>query len=323
MVRIIDGFLKRDFHTGPQAFDEEDGNLTAHILACPPSQCLSFGCPGHELLVKGLAGCGVDTQGTSVGSTFNITFGVFDFHQPRRYTSIVRTVVVAPPCPPGELFCSNIAACSTIPCKLLYPPLFEDQIEPVHPPDIYLDLHNVPERSVELVSPPPGSAAEIGSLIRPQTIRVWGICGWALPVNLTAVCGDRSADSCNEHAALCALRVQRTNKVVVATVASDGDRESHCAVDHLRDEMDTGSSANSTGQLSGRPCMGCSARLAMRGRCEPSTYSMTMRGVDVVTGEQGAAMGVSLVITPAVARARIQAYVGITASSDDDLQVMY
>ena len=49
--------------SGPVAFDEEDGILSHRVLACPPADCVFFGCPGHELRSMGLAGCGVDTEG--------------------------------------------------------------------------------------------------------------------------------------------------------------------------------------------------------------------------------------------------------------------
>lgn len=39
--------------SGVQAMDPEDGDLTARVLACPPDDCLAFGCPGHEFQVKG------------------------------------------------------------------------------------------------------------------------------------------------------------------------------------------------------------------------------------------------------------------------------
>ena len=38
---------------GVVARDVEDGDLTSRVLACPPTECLRFGCPGHEFVVKG------------------------------------------------------------------------------------------------------------------------------------------------------------------------------------------------------------------------------------------------------------------------------
>lgn len=37
----------------PVAFDPEDGSLSDSVLACPPDECMEFGCPGHEFRDKG------------------------------------------------------------------------------------------------------------------------------------------------------------------------------------------------------------------------------------------------------------------------------
>lgn len=39
---------------GMKAQDAEDGMLTPKVLACPPSDCLTYGCPGHEFAAKGV-----------------------------------------------------------------------------------------------------------------------------------------------------------------------------------------------------------------------------------------------------------------------------
>lgn len=310
-------------NAGPHAFDLEDGNLTQRVLACPPPECLPFGCPGHELYVKRLAGCGVDTENAAVGTSFAINFTVFDFHHPPAYTSILLTITVAAPCPAGHFYCPdalNVTRCSSIPCYLLNPVV---QDVPLEPPDIYLDLNNVPEGSVELVSPLPGSLEVVGGLVRPSAIRIWGVCGWSLPVNLTAVCGARPADSCAENSAQCPLRVRKVNAANSATIvsfASNPESTSGCALDLLQQELNSEYSVNET--LSDRQCVGCSAELAMQGQCEPTRHSMTMHGVGALTGEQGAAMAAEIVITPAIADAQIRAQVAITAASHADLQVL-
>lgn len=38
---------------GMAASDTEDGPLTHKVLACPPAECLMYGCPGHEFQSKG------------------------------------------------------------------------------------------------------------------------------------------------------------------------------------------------------------------------------------------------------------------------------
>ena len=39
---------------GATATHPTQANLTSRVLACPPSSCLSRGCPGHEFATKGL-----------------------------------------------------------------------------------------------------------------------------------------------------------------------------------------------------------------------------------------------------------------------------
>ena len=85
---------------GADAVDGEGANLTAAVLVCPPPSCLSTGCPGHQFAAKGLRGC-VDTA-AAVGSIFEVRFWVFDQQSPARNASATRTVVVVPPCAPGE-----------------------------------------------------------------------------------------------------------------------------------------------------------------------------------------------------------------------------
>ena len=100
---------------------------------------------------------------------------------------------------------------------------------------------------------------------------------------------------------------------------SDSEGESGCALDLLQQELNFESSANAT--LPDRQCLGCSAPLAMQGQCEPSWYSMTMHGIDALTGEHGSPMETEVVVTSAVAHAQLRAQVAITAATDDNLQV--
>lgn len=56
-------------------------DLSADVVVCLPTKCLTVGCSPvelrrHRLSVKGLAGCGVDTT-TAVGTRYNITFWVW------------------------------------------------------------------------------------------------------------------------------------------------------------------------------------------------------------------------------------------------------
>jgi hypothetical protein len=257
-----------------------------------------------------------------VGTAFNITFTVFDsfrFHHPPQSASIIRTIIIAPSCPAGQFKCPDVLgnACSLVPCYLLEP---VKQHEPVQPPDIYLDQYNLPTGSVQLLDSLPGSLEEIGGLVRPESIRVWGVCGWPLPINLVGVCGRGSVGSCAETTKLCALHVPRDDAAaVLVSHASDAGSLVTCTSKHLKPHRGT---ANESNKALDRQCQGCSAQMAMRGQCEPSRHRMTMHGVDVVTGEQGAAMKVELVLVPAVVDARMSAQIAITPASGSDLQVL-
>ncbi|KAK3266543.1 hypothetical protein CYMTET_24838 [Cymbomonas tetramitiformis] len=78
---------------GATASDEEDGDLTARVLACPPSSCLASGCAGHEFATKGVAAC-LDTS-AEVGTVFEIEFLVFDSNVPAANASVAN-VSLAP-----------------------------------------------------------------------------------------------------------------------------------------------------------------------------------------------------------------------------------
>ncbi|KAK3269638.1 hypothetical protein CYMTET_21928 [Cymbomonas tetramitiformis] len=100
---------------GVEAEDPEDGNLAHKVLACPPADCLDTGCPGHELAVKGLAGC-LDT-GAEVGSFFKIAFHVYDSDVPPNAAAVVtRTITIEPPCTEDENYCVEDGRCSAVAC---------------------------------------------------------------------------------------------------------------------------------------------------------------------------------------------------------------
>lgn len=264
----------------------------------------------------------MDTVNAAVGTSFNITFTVFDSHRLSSYTPIVRTITVASQSSSSQFYCAGVLDIiwSPIPCYLLSPVLPDVSRGA---PDIYLDIHNVPMGSVELLHPSLDSLAVVGGLVKPSAIRIWGVCGWALPVNLLKVCGARSADSCAENAAQCALRVTKVNAAAaVVSVSSDDQSSSGCTLDQLQQEFNSNYDLNKTTLLSDRKCLGCSAQLAMQGQCEPSRYSLKMHGIDALSGEQGATMATEIVVTPAIADAHMHALVAITAASDEDLQVL-
>lgn len=173
----IDANAGRLCEKGPAAYDEDDSSIPERVLACPPMDCLALGCPGHELLVKGLQGCGVDTVSASIGTSFNISFVVLDSHRPPSSASIQRTVVVISPCASSEVYCPDRAVqCATSPCAL------RDGIEEVevyNPPELQLELSGVAADSHELVSSP-------GSV---RNLKLWSLCAKSLPLDFTHVCG--------------------------------------------------------------------------------------------------------------------------------------
>lgn len=111
--------------TGAQAWDHEDGDLSDHVLSCPPAMCMLFNCPGHETIRKGLSGCGIDTVNAPVNTEFSLQFTVSDFSNPAATVTVERLITVVSPCEQGTLYCHDLAwpahatgthACGTTDC---------------------------------------------------------------------------------------------------------------------------------------------------------------------------------------------------------------
>eukprot|EP00798_Chlamydomonas_sp_ICE-L_P009233 gene9233-16381_t len=98
---------------GAAAFDEQDGDLTFKVLACPPADCLDAGCPGHEFINKGIKDCGVDTS-ADVGTVYTIMFMVFDSGTPPLSSQISRSIIIGEPCATGTNYCNGI--CTEVSC---------------------------------------------------------------------------------------------------------------------------------------------------------------------------------------------------------------
>ena len=92
---------------GVVALDSEDGtSLQGSVLLCPPPGCQSNGCSGNHIGEKDIPACGVDTSNsTAIGSTFLVTFVVFD--SSGLNASVSRAVTVVSPCDPGYQLCSD------------------------------------------------------------------------------------------------------------------------------------------------------------------------------------------------------------------------
>jgi hypothetical protein len=100
---------------GATATDDQDGNLTHKVLACPPDSCIAAGCPGHEFQRKGLEGC-LNTS-APVGTIFNVSFVVFDSEQPPLRANAFRLVTIAQPCAADEFWCGATTGCSPVDCE--------------------------------------------------------------------------------------------------------------------------------------------------------------------------------------------------------------
>lgn len=131
---------------GAYAQDEQDGDLTSAILACPPASCLErqVDCLRHDLktkvrlllpetvadserisLLKTLKQgdesqfmCLATLQGISTcvpanldalppGTSIKIPFVVFDYGIPPLHSSAARTIVIVDKCGPGEVVCDG------------------------------------------------------------------------------------------------------------------------------------------------------------------------------------------------------------------------
>jgi hypothetical protein len=101
---------------GADATDFSGVDLSPAVLACPPVECLTTGCPGHQFAAKGLRGC-LDTA-APVGTVFEVAFWVFDQQSPARNATATRTVVVVEPCAPGLEYCTVDSKCGITACSV-------------------------------------------------------------------------------------------------------------------------------------------------------------------------------------------------------------
>ena len=251
--------------SGPVASDEEDGDITYRVLACPPVQCLSVGCPGHELGTKGLAGCGVDTENAPVGTAFNITYTVFDLNRPAASASLFRLVTVASPCALGLLYCPDSAIkCADAPCSLR-DVLVESQVL-LSPPELVVDLSDTPTRFAQLRS-------EASNL---RTLSIRGLCGHTLPVDFTNICTENgsaqkpsgelwSSQTCQSSSSgdLCAV-----------SVAQDGSTGASPTVTIVREEAPCDENSED-----GCETAQCSLAALADGRCSPSRQVFRMHAL--------------------------------------------
>ncbi|KAL0024407.1 hypothetical protein WJX79_011128 [Trebouxia sp. C0005] len=100
---------------GATAISASDGNLTSVVLACPPTACLGTACPGYRFVDQGISSCAVNTSAT-VGTTFAVTFMVFDYSIPSLNATVSRTISIIDPCDTGQYLCSD-GTCSDVLCS--------------------------------------------------------------------------------------------------------------------------------------------------------------------------------------------------------------
>ena len=71
---------------------------------------------GYLFTEQGIAACAVNTS-AAVGTTFAVTFMVFDYSIPSLNATVTRTISIIDPCDTGEYLCSD-GTCSDIACDL-------------------------------------------------------------------------------------------------------------------------------------------------------------------------------------------------------------
>lgn len=253
--------------SGPVAYDQEDGDITHRVLACPPTSCLARGCRGHELHTKGLAGCGVDTENAPVGAVFDITFTVFDMNRPAASASLFRLVTVISPCAQTQLYCPDSAVkCADAPCDLR--DVMEESEETFSPPELVVDLSGVPADSAQLLS---GDGT--------RTLSIWGLCGNSLPVDFTHICSESGVAQkpsgvlwTSTH---CQAVTDSNSNVCAVSIQQEGSSGAVPTVAIIREE-----SACDEDSVSGCDTVHCSLAAIAGGRCSPSRQVFTLHVLD-------------------------------------------
>ncbi|PNH01163.1 hypothetical protein TSOC_012961 [Tetrabaena socialis] len=104
------------------AADNEDGDLTAAIALCPPSDCASTQCRSHWADRKQPSECGVDTVSAAIGTTFTLQLAVYDSRG--AIATAQRSLTVISPCATGLNYCGEAlsgggsrSVCSELSCE--------------------------------------------------------------------------------------------------------------------------------------------------------------------------------------------------------------
>ena len=71
---------------------------------------------GYRFIEQGINSCAVNTS-QPVGTTFAMSFVVFDLSIPSKSASVTRTIQIISPCKPGQVLCSD-GTCSSVACDV-------------------------------------------------------------------------------------------------------------------------------------------------------------------------------------------------------------
>ena len=161
----------------------------------------------------GLQGCDIATATSRVGTSFNLTFIVFDSHMPAALASLTKSITVISPCSPTQTFCPGSApVCGAGPCSLRGASAAVTSPTPV----ATANFTNLPEGSVAPSDGSSGSAGSSGSGsgsidgtgAQVPSARVRAVCGCQPPALLYAC-------SHTDAAPGCIVRADNTSSVLV------------------------------------------------------------------------------------------------------------
>ena len=169
---------------------------TDGILSCPPDSCMLFNCPGHEVRVKGLSGCGIDTVSAPVDTLLVLNFVSPDSHTPSAVTRVSRMIVVVSPCGPEHIYCADLAdpqqppgsghACGTTNCAFRAAILALQLPEPVPPSLSFSSAVPLTSLSEAQDSPSPTpihghEQQNFSQVVCCCLLRLWRSSLWCLP----------------------------------------------------------------------------------------------------------------------------------------------
>ena len=257
------GWQSQPCETGANAFDAEDGDLTARIVTCPPDSCIAAGCAGHEFVRKGINGCGVNTTHGAIGAEFKLVFQAWDDGVPAKSATVTRLIRVVSPCAKNEIYCDGLPGfeCGTLACGVRA--------------GIAAQYPSAQAPVLELLTP------LVATLAAPRARRALRVpCGMEAPLLLNPCrggavppvgCGVDTRDPGGASDA---------SELRARTVL---DVESNCTLDGVR----------------AGTCALCAPAVVVAGGCPPSSYQYTYVAAGA-EGEQAAPLDVSVTVTPRI-----------------------